>query len=198
MNNQQFDENFIELIDNTDADFEGFDIIPEPYIEYDNKRISCSFTGHRILSGEERVSLVPALKSTVLYLISLGVKEFHCGGAMGFDTLAAGVVFDVSREHPDIKLILELPYENQSSKWKDTDKRFYDFIKSKAKEINICSGNPKNKEEAVKALLMRNRRMIDKSYYCVCFMKDNKGGTAYTVNYAKLHDLHIINLAEQE
>ena len=198
MNKSDFDDIFSDLADDADMDFDGYDISSEPYTEYDNKRISCSFTGHRIISAEERISLVPALKSTILYLISLGVKEFHCGGAMGFDTLAAGVVFDVSREHPEIKLILELPYENQSSKWKDADKRFYDFVKSKANEINVYSANPKNKDEAVNALLKRNRKMIDKSYYCVCFLKENKGGTAYTVNYAKLHDLHIINLAEQE
>ena len=196
MNNSDFDDIFSDFADDADIDFDGYDISYEPYTEYDNKRISCSFTGHRIISVAERVSLVPAIKSTVLYLISLGVKEFHCGGAMGFDTLAAGVVYDISREHPEIKLILELPYENQSAKWAEIDKRFYDFIKSKAHEINICSGNPKNKEEAVKALLTRNRKMIDKSYYCVCFLKNSKGGTAYTVNYAKLHDLHIINLAE--
>lgn len=198
MNDSKFEDCFLDGIDDFDGNFDEFDISSEPYFEYDNKRISCSFTGHRLISAEKRTALVPAIKSTVLYLISLGVREFHCGGAMGFDTLAAGVVYDVSREHPEIRLILELPYENQSSKWKDSDKRFYDFIKSKAHETNVYSANPKNKEEAVKALLSRNRRLIDKSHYCVCYLSGEKGGTAYTVNYAKLHDLHIINLAEQE
>ena len=96
---------------------------------------------------------------------------------------------------------MEIPYEKQSEKWSDDDKRFYDFLKNKAHEINIHGNNPKNREEAVKLLLARNRIMIDKSYYCVCYLKDEtakSGGTAYTVNYARLHDLQIINLAEQE
>ena len=163
--------------------------------------MTCSFTGHRILTDAERLRLVPILKSTVLYLISQGVKEFHCGGAMGFDTLAATVVFDVSREHGDIRLILELPYEKQAEKWNDRDKRFYEFVKSKAHEINVHFPNPKSKEDATYALLSRNRIMIDKSHYCVCFLRNEdakRGGTAYTVNYAKLHDAHIINLAKQE
>ena len=110
-------------------------------------------------------------------------------------------MYDLAREHKDIKLILELPYEKQAEFWSDKNKRIYEFIKSKSDEINIHSPNPKNKEEATKHLLTRNRLMIDKSHYCVCFLRDEnlkRGGTAYTVNYAKLHDLQIINLAEQE
>ncbi|MBE6682148.1 MAG: DUF1273 domain-containing protein [Ruminococcaceae bacterium] len=184
-----------------DIEFDEASVSAEPFFEYDNKRCSCSFTGHRSLTPEETRSLVPKLKSTVLYLSSLGVKEFHCGGAIGFDTLAATVVYDLSREHTDIKLVLELPYENQSKGWNETNRRFYDFVKSKAHEINIHGENPKNREQAVKLLLSRNRLMIDKSHYCVCYLKDmnaKKGGTAYTVNYAKLHDLQIINLAGGE
>jgi len=199
MDNSAFFDEYVFDISDSDIEFDLSAISAEPYFEYDNKRYSCSFTGHRILCAEERKSLLPSLKSTVLYLISLGVKEFHCGGALGFDTLAASVVFDISREHPEIKLILELPYANQSAKWNENDKRIYEFLKSKANETNIHSDNPKNKEQAVKALLSRNRIMIDKSHYCVCFLRNNeskKGGTAYTVNYAKLHDVQLINLAE--
>ena len=190
---------FDDYLDTNDSEIE-YDlsaISAEPYCEYDNKRISCSFTGHRSIPESDKPALLLRLKSTVLYLISQGVKEFHCGGALGFDTLAATVVFDVARSHDDVKLILELPYENQSEKWKDSDKRIYEFIKSKADEINIHSPNPKDKEQAVKFLLLRNRIMIGKSHYCVCYAKHDKGGTAYSVNYAKLHDRHIINLSEQ-
>ena len=180
----------------------GFDetaVSADPYFEYDQKRASCSFTGHRVISSVDKAELLPRLKSTVLYLVSLGVRDFHCGGALGFDTLAASVVYDISREHPGVRLIPELPYENQADNWEDKDKRIYEFIKSKADEINVHSKKPKSKEEAIKALFLRNRIMIDKSHYCVCYLKSEKavrGGTAYTVNYAKLHDLQIINLAD--
>lgn len=198
-NTNFYDEDFLDISD-AEIEYDLSAISAEPYFEYDNKRISCSFTGHRIISAEEKQRLLPHLKSTVLYLISQGVKEFHSGGAMGFDTLAASVVFDVSREHTDIRLVLDLPYENQTKGWNETNRRFYDFIKSKAHEINILNKNPKDREEAVRYLLSRNRIMIDKSHYCVCYLKDEdakKGGTAYTVNYAKLHDTQIINLYEK-
>lgn len=191
-----FDEDFFDIND-SEIEYDESAISAEPYFEYDNKRVSCSFTGHRLLSAQEKQYIIPSLKSAILYLISQGVKEFHCGGALGFDTLAATVVFDVTRDRSDIKLILELPYENQTAKWKDTDKRIYEFIKQKANEINIHSENPKSKEQAVNCLLKRNRIMIDKAHYCVCYHKHEKGGTAYTINYAKLHDVQIINLAEK-
>lgn len=163
--------------------------------EYDNKFSSCSFTGHRILSLKEKNELISILKKEILYLISNGVTEFHCGGALGFDTLAASVVFDLSRQFKNIKLILELPYENQAEKWKPEDKRKYEFLKSKASEINFHSKNPACKQQAIDALLKRNRIMIDKSQYCICYYKNSHSGTAYTVNYAKLHDRQITNLA---
>lgn len=196
MNSSEFCEDDFFDISDAEIEFDLSAISAEPYFEYDNKRISCSFTGHRVISPDEKKSLLPSLKSTILYLITQGVKEFHCGGAIGFDTLAASVVFDILRERPDIKLILELPYANQSGKWKENEKKYYDFLKSKANEIYVHSKNPKSREEAVKALLGRNRILIDKSHYCVCYHKHEKGGTAYTVNYAKLHDVQIINLAE--
>ena len=190
-------EEFSDIWD-SDIEFDLSSISKEPYFDYDNKHISCSFTGHRTISDSEKLLLLPVLKSTILYLYSLGVREFHCGGAIGFDTLCATVVFDISRTHDGIRLILELPYEKQADGWKDSNKRFYDFLKSKADEINVHSDNPKNKNQAVTALLKRNRIMIDKSHYCVCFLKNQNGGTAYTVNYAKKQDVQIINLAQNE
>ena len=194
-----YDEGQIE-VNEQDIEFDEIIIPEEPYFEYDKRRISYAFTGHRTLSDEEKKSVLPRLKGTVLYLISQGVKDFHCGGAIGFDTLAASIVFDVSREHRDVRLILDIPYENQTQGWNETNKRFYNFLKSKAHEINIHGKNPSSRNDAIDSLLRRNRSMIDKSHYCVCFLRDEnakKGGTAYTVNYAKLLDSNIINLATE-
>ena len=171
----------------------------EAFCESDNRRRSCSFTGHREISQEEINVLVPKLRSTILYLISKGVTEFHAGGAEGFDTLAAGVVHEISMNHEGIRLVLELPYEKTFGHLKPDakEKRFYEFIKSVADEVNVHGEKPKGRYDAKNSLLKRNRVLMDKSYYCVCYMRDNKGGTAYTVKYAKTIDNHIINLAEE-
>lgn len=195
-----FDDIFYDIGD-SEIEYDLDALSSEPYFEYDNKRFSCAFTGHRTISDIERKQLIPLLKSTVLYLVNLGVKEFRCGAATGFDTIAASVVYDISREHPGVKLILDLPYPDQCKGWSEQNKRFYDFIKSKAHIVNTHSKQPTNREEAVNALLLRNRIMVDASHYCICFLRDEnlrRGGTSYTVNYAKLHDLQIINLFQQE
>ena len=43
----------------------------------------------------------------------------------------------------------------------------------------------------------RNRFMVDNSNYCICYMTETTGGTAYTVGYAKQQGLHVINIADQ-
>ncbi|MBP3580500.1 MAG: DUF1273 family protein [Clostridia bacterium] len=171
---------------------------PEVFCDYDARRSSCSFTGHRVISQEKVHELIPKLKSTVLYLISKGVTEFHTGGADGFDTIAAGVVHEAAMTHKHVRLVLELPYEKSFAHLKKNaqEKRFYEFIKSVADEVNVHGQKPVSKLEAVKSLYKRNRVLMDKSYYCVCYMQEETGGTAYTVNYAKNLDCNIINLAK--
>ena len=171
----------------------------EIFCETDSRRRSCSFTGHRNLTQAELSVVVPKLRSTILQLISQGVTEFHAGGAEGFDTVAAGVVHEISRSHEGIRLVLELPYEKTFGHLQPDakEKRFYEFIKSVADEINVHGEKPKGRNEAKDSLLKRNRVLMDKSYYCVCYLKDNKGGTAYTVKYASTIDNYIINLAEE-
>ncbi len=176
-----------------DLEFDEYEL-SEPFFEYDNKRVSCSFTGHRNLLKSDKMRIFPSLKSTILYLVSQGVKEFHTGGALGFDTIAALAVLDIMRQNKEIKLILELPYQSQSDGWNDADKSTYESIKRQASEINIHSEAPKSKETATKALLKRNRILVDKSHYLVCYKKHEGGGTAYTVRYANLHDVNILEI----
>ncbi|WP_297983767.1 hypothetical protein [uncultured Oscillibacter sp.] len=41
----------------------------------------------------------------------------------------------------------------------------------------------------------RNRYLVDNSGVCVCYLTKERGGTAYTVNYAEKRKLEIINIA---
>lgn len=196
----KLDDVFEKICEN-DSDF--FDISDDQdkteYSEYDRRRHSCSFTGHREISAAEINELVPRLRSTVLYLISKGVTEFHAGGAEGFDTVAAGVVHEIARNGRGIRLILELPYEKSMTYLKKNakERRFYEFIKSVADEVNVHGKKAESRLDAINSLYKRDRILAEKSYYCVCYMREKRGGTAYTVNYAKTLDCQIINLAEK-
>ena len=175
------------------------------FYESDNNEISdgkdgcCFFTGHRDIPLELRGKVTSLVKSNISYLYSNGVREFHTGGALGFDTLAAAVVIDMKRYSDGMTLILDLPYPNQSEKWQDSEKRIYEFIKQNADKINYVSKEPVyTYDDAKKFLLARNRKMADCCSYCIAYYSGNqRSGTGYTVNYAKAKGLEIINIFEK-
>ena len=86
---------------------------------------SCFFIGHREASTE----ILPALESAIEQHISeYGVTEFIVGGYGGFDRLAASAVIRAKRQHPQIALVLLLPYhpaERPIEKPKGFDSTYY-------------------------------------------------------------------------
>ena len=68
---------------------------------------SCFFIGHR----EANESLLPRLELEIDQLIrSENVHYFYVGGYGGFDQIAATAVKKAKKQHPDITLMLVLPY----------------------------------------------------------------------------------------
>ena len=53
---------------------------------------SCSFTGHRRIPQDDFLNLQKRLQKIIKQLIKQGITTFYCGGALGFDTLAAQAV----------------------------------------------------------------------------------------------------------
>lgn len=51
-------------------------------------------------------------------------------------------------------------------------------------------------ELAEKLYVKRNRHLVDNSSACISYLTENKGGTFYTVNYAKSKGVEVINIAE--
>lgn len=151
--------------------------------------ITCCFTGHRKIPVEQLGYIKGQTRNAVLSLINKGVLYFGAGGALGFDTMAAQIVLDLKAEHPDIKLILVLPCKDQAKFWKESDIAVYNDIKSKADKVVYTS-------EAYYdgCLLKRNRHLVDSSHFCICYLTEQTGGTAYTVNYAKEKGLEILNI----
>ena len=44
---------------------------------------------------------------------------------------------------------------------------------------------------------IRNKNLVNNSKYCIAYLKESNGGTAFTVKYALKNKLEIINIAEQ-
>ena len=157
----------------------------------DKDRTAC-FTGHRDIPASEMVFIKKRLKKELEKLIEKGVIFFGSGGAVGFDTLAALTVLELKKKHPRIKLIMVLPCKEQDRKWNETDKKIYADILGKADKIVYTS------EHYHKAcMFVRNRRLVDFSSYCIAYLKEDTGGTAYTVDYALKNRLEVVNIAER-
>jgi len=152
--------------------------------------MTCCFTGHRELTKLEQKVLVTKLKGTIAKLIERGVKFYGAGGARGFDTLAAQAVLDLKCKYPHIKLILVLPCLTQAQGWPAADVEKYEHIKSEADKVVYTS-----EDYSKDCMLKRNRHLVNNSSICVCYLTKDRGGTAYTVQYAKQKGLEVINLA---
>ncbi len=154
------------------------------------KNKTCCFTGHRELpTGWGRWKLTTKLKKTIVEQIGNGIQFFGAGGALGFDTLAAQTVLKLKKKYPDIKLILVLPCLTQTRGWPAADVEEYERIKDQADKVVYTS------QEYFKGCMhKRNRHLVDNSSVCICYLTKEKGGTAYTVNYAKEKGLVVVNV----
>ena len=148
---------------------------------------TCFFTGHRQIPDAEARQIYD---KTYLLCESLAeklnIRTFICGGALGFDTLAAQAVLNLRKVRGDICLRLMLPCKDQASKWSATDRAAYDELVHSADVVEYVS-------ECYTPYCMhaRNRAMVDASAYGVVFMRKNTGGTAYTVKYAWEQDVKL-------
>ena len=129
------------------------------------------------------------MKKTIIDLIEKGYLFFGAGGALGFDMLAEQTVLKLKERYPNIRLILVLPCLQQTKGWNENDIALYEDIKLKADKVVYTS-----KEYTIGCMHKRNRHLIDNSSVCVCYLTKNMGGTFYTVNYAKLKNINVINI----
>ena len=130
------------------------------------------------------------LREKIASLAVEGVCGFLCGGAMGFDTLAAEMVLEARSRFPEITLTLALPCPEQADRWPERARRRYAEIRDAADEVVYVS-------EAYTrfCMMQRNRYMVDHASVLVCYLTEPTGGTAGTVKYALQKGITVENLA---
>jgi len=152
------------------------------------KTKTCCFTGHRIIL-DNRAELNQKLKEAIITLVAKGVIYYGCGGAIGFDTLAALAVLELKKEYPNIRLIMVLPCRGQELKWSEADKRRYYDILKQADKVRYVS------EHYYEGCMhKRNRHLVNGSDYCIAYLKRKSGGTWYTVHYARGKGVRVVLL----
>lgn len=156
----------------------------------EKRESTCCFTGHRELPPRELDHIAAELEKTITALIARGIRYFGAGGALGFDTLAAQAVLKLRRQHPHIRLILVLPCHGQAKNWASKDAAEYERIRAQADKVVYTA-----QKYSDGCMHKRNRHLVDNSSVCVCYLTKDGGGTDYTVGYARLKGLEVINLA---
>lgn len=156
------------------------------------KSMTCCFTGHRKIPLEQYNGIVKRLRRILLNLIENGYVYFGIGGALGFDTLAAQTLLELKEVYPQIKLILVLPCKTQTKGWSNKDVAIYENIKNRADKCVYTST-----DYTRGCMIKRNRHLVDNSSICIAYLVENKGGTAYTVEYARNNNVKVINISEE-
>lgn len=150
---------------------------------------TCCFTGHRTIPLSEVQIIEKSIELLIVELVGQNINCFICGGALGFDMLAAEAVLKLKNKYQHIQLFLALPCKNQSKGWSSKEKEAYEYIIESADNVHYTS------ELYYRGCMhARNRYMVDNSAVCICYKRKQTGGTAYTVEYAAKKGLKIIEI----
>ena len=158
----------------------------------DLREKTCCFSGHRVLPEQE----LTVIRARTERVVSSLVEEkqacfFGVGGAMGYDTLAAEVLFQLREtRYPHIKVILVLPFDGFTRSWTEEQRSCYNNLFKKYDKV-VCAAIHTGRD----AYLSRNRHLVDHSAYCVSYCTDSHSGTSYTLAYAKRRQVKIFNVA---
>ncbi len=146
---------------------------------------TCFFIGHR----DAPEALRPLLSDAVeRHITQCGVTEFIVGHYGRFDAMAASAVRAAKKQHPEISLVLLLPYYPFPYETDGFDATFY----------------PPDMESVPKpfAIVRANEYMIRSADYLICYDRGQIGKTRDFVELARQRErkglIHIENLAEKE
>lgn len=154
------------------------------------KETCCCLTGHRDIPPTAYESVAAAFAAALERLYREGITTFYCGGALGFDTIAAVTLINKRPRFPGLRLVMVLPCPEQSDRWPAPSRALYRSILQKADEVITLS--PVYTRDC---MFERNRYMVEHSAVCLAYLRRRQGGSAYTVRYAEQKGLRILNLA---
>lgn len=162
------------------------------------KKLTCAFTGHRPSSytfgyDEEHpdcLKIKIMMATQIGALIGNGVKTFLTGMALGADIWGAELVLRFKKDYPDVRLIAVLPCETQANRWSVEQRERYFNILAECDDMVYISRHYTND-----CMFKRNRWLIDHANFVLAvYNGSSKGGTAYTVQYARSKHLAVITI----
>lgn len=160
------------------------------------RNVACAFTGHRPMKfsfgydeeDERCIRLKLVMAQQIASLIESHVSLFYTGMAQGVDQWGAEIVLDMKRQYPHVRLIAVLPCETQANKWSVEQRERYFNTLPECDEVIML-----NAHYTPECMLERNRYLVDHADYLIAvYDGGGKGGTAYTVRYAREKKKEII------
>lgn len=146
---------------------------------------ACAVTGHRVLGKNFSAA---KLESALRSLAAEGIDTFYCGMALGFDALCCETLARLKGEFP-IKIVACIPCADQSARYTAREKRRYEQLLSACDEKIVL-----HERYEQGCMFERNRYMVDRCSVLLAYLENDRGGTFYTVNYAKKREKRIIFL----
>lgn len=153
----------------------------------------CSFTGHRVIEYARIPALEALLDRAVEYAYGEGCRSFLCGGALGFDTMAAKTVISKRVKYNDVRLVMALPCKNQAEKWNRRARELYEYILSVADEIIYVSD-----EYTPSCMRDRNFYLAERCDMLISYVGRSNSGAAQTQRLAEKLGKRVYNLFGRE
>ena len=144
--------------------------------------MTCALTGHRALPkyfDENR------LLDDLEQLIKGGCDKFICGMAMGFDLAALECLVNLRKKY---RFVIEacVPFHGQENTFPPAAKEKYRDLIAWCDVVRILY--PEYRDGCY---LARDRFMVDRADILYAYCVRERGGTAYTVNYAKKKGVEV-------
>lgn len=153
------------------------------------RNATCAITGHRPMKfsfgydeEDEKCKLLKlAMAVQINAVIESHISVFYTGMAQGVDQWGAEIVLAMKRQYPHARLIAVLPCETQANKWLPEQRERYFNTLAECDDVITL-----NTHYTPQCMLERNRYMVDHADYLLAvYDSGGKGGTAYTVHYAR-------------
>ncbi len=151
---------------------------------------SVCFTGHRELPAPRSPAyrqLVGGTEAAIRRAYGRGARKFYCGGAEGFDLLAGRLVLLEQARHPDMQLILLLPYTGFGERFVARDRAELQRQKKAAQEMVFLSAH-----YFPGCMAIRNRQLVEEADLCIAYLNRAPSGTAQTVGFAREKGIEVI------
>lgn len=155
----------------------------------------CAFTGHRPShfhfkydeSHPDCVKLKENMRTEILTMIEKDITTYLSGMALGVDIWGAEIVLELKTRFPQLKLIAVLPCETQANNWTVQLRERYFNILSRCDDVIYIS-----RRYTSRCMFKRNQYLVDHAAHIMAVYDDGgRGGTAFTVTYAKKKDRAI-------